>query len=58
MALQKELSLIEDTISHAQRFYNGAVRLLNTRIDTFPDLLIARLFHFNYRQYFQLDIDV
>ena len=57
MALQNELSRIEDTISHARRFYNGAVRLLNTRIDTFPDLLIARLFHFDYRQYFQLDID-
>lgn len=54
--LQKELSTIEDTIAHARRFYNGAVRLLNTRTDSFPDLFIARLFKFKPRQYFQLDI--
>ena len=55
--LQKELSYIEETLQHARRFYNGAVRMLNTRIDTFPDLLIAKLFKFNYRQYFQMDIN-
>ncbi len=53
--LQKELSVIEETLQHARRFYNGAVRLLNTRIDSFPDLAIARLFNFRYRQYFQMD---
>lgn len=55
--LQKELSVIEDTLQHARRFYNGAVRLLNTRIDTFPDLAVARLFNYQYRQYFQMDIN-
>jgi LemA protein len=55
--LQKELSYIEETLQHARRFYNGAVRMLNTRIDTFPDLLIANLFKFNYRQYFQMDMN-
>jgi len=55
--LQKELSAIEDTLQHARRFYNGAVRLLNTRIDTFPDLIVARLFNYQYRQYFQMDND-
>lgn len=55
--LQKELSVIEDTLQHARRFYNGAVRLLNTRIDTFPDLAVARLLNYQYRQYFQMDIN-
>ncbi|MCW8929236.1 MAG: LemA family protein [Gammaproteobacteria bacterium] len=55
--LQKELSIIEETLQHARRFYNGAVRMLNTRIDTFPDLAIARLFSFKYRQYFQMDMN-
>lgn len=55
--LQKELSIIEATLQHARRFYNGAVRMLNTRIDTFPDLAIANLFNFKYRQYFQVDMN-
>ena len=54
--LQSDLSMVEDTLQHARRFYNGAVRLLNTRIDTFPDLIIARIFQYRYRQYFQMDM--
>ncbi len=54
--LQKELSMIEETLQYARRFYNGTVRLLNTRIDTFPDLTVASLFNLKYRQYFQMDI--
>ncbi len=52
--LQTELSHIEDTLQHARRFYNGAVRLFNTRIDSFPDLLIAKVFHYQAHAYFQL----
>ena len=54
---KKELSVIEETLQHARRYYNGAVRLLNTRIDTFPDLAVANLFGFKYRQYFQMDMN-
>ena len=56
--LQKELSILEDTLQHARRFYNGAVRLINTQIDTFPDLMLAKLFNYHYRQYFQLEQDI
>ena len=55
--LQKELSIIEEALQHARRFYNGSVKLLNTRIDIFPDLAIAHLFNVQYRQYFQMDMD-
>ena len=55
--LQRELSIVEDTLQHARRFYNDAVRLLNTRIDSFPDLIMAGLFHYQYRQYFQMERD-
>ena len=55
--LQKELSIVEDTLQHARRFYNGSVRLLNTRIDTFPDIMLAKLFNYQYRQYFQMELD-
>jgi len=53
--LQENISDAESQIQFARRYYNGAVRNLNTRIDSFPDLLIARLFHFRYREYFDLD---
>ena len=44
--LQNDISEVEADIQYARRFYNGAVRNLNTRIDSFPDLIVARLFRF------------
>jgi LemA protein len=53
--LQRSLSEVEDQIQYARRFYNGAVNNLNTRVDSFPDLLLARLFGFRRAEYFQLE---
>ena len=53
--LQHNLSQAEDSIQHARRYYNGTVNNLNTRVDTFPDLLIARGFGFRPAEYFQLE---
>jgi LemA protein len=53
--LQRNLSEVEDQIQFARRYYNGAVNNLNTRVDTFPDLLLARLFGFRAAEYFELD---
>lgn len=55
LELQKDISDVENDIQYARRYYNGAVRNLNTRIDSFPDLIIARMFKFTYHEYFQLD---
>ena len=55
LTLQKDLTDVENTIQYARRYYNGAVRLLNTRIDSFPDMLVARLFRFIKADYFELD---
>ncbi len=57
LSLQNDISTVEQDIQHARRFYNGAIRMLNTQIDTFPDLLIARLFGFQHGHYFQMDED-
>lgn len=38
-------------IQYARRFYNGSVRIYNTRIQSFPLLLIARPFHFHAAEY-------
>ena len=53
--LQVELVKIEEYLQHARRFYNGAVRELNTRIETFPDLLVARSFGFTSAEFFEAD---
>ncbi|MGW8313655.1 MAG: LemA family protein [Desulfuromonadales bacterium] len=55
LQLQGELTEIENQIQYARRFYNGSVRNLNTRIGSFPDLLIAQPFNFYPQDFFQLD---
>jgi len=53
--LQMELSNIEGAIQNARRYYNAIVRDYNAKIDSFPDLFIARKYHFAPRDYFELD---
>ena len=54
LQLQSEISSIESDIQFARRYYNGAVRNLNTRIERFPDLLVARFFRFGSASYFEI----
>jgi LemA protein len=42
LALQRDLVDVEDHLQYARRFYNGAVRDLNNKVETFPSLLVAR----------------
>lgn len=51
--LQNELVETEDYLQFARRYYNGAVRVLNTRVESFPDNLVAGTFGFDIREYFQ-----
>lgn len=53
--LQDELSDTENKIQASRRFYNGNVRDLNTKIETFPSNIIAGWFHFAKREFFQLE---
>jgi len=55
LQLQSELTEVENNIQYARRFYNGSVRNLNTRIETFPDLLIARVFNYQPQPFFELE---
>ena len=55
--LQRELSEIEDHLQYARRFYNGAVRILNTRIESFPDLLVARPMQFVQAEFFEAEAE-
>jgi LemA protein len=55
LALQAELANTEDRIQGALRFYNGNVRELNVKCESFPTNLVARLFGFESAAYFKLE---
>lgn len=55
MDLQNQLSRIETEIASARRYYNGTVKELNSRIDTFEVAWIARRMRIEKRKYFELD---
>ncbi len=52
--LQKQLAEIEDTIQKARRYYNATVRDYNIRVQSFPSLIVAKLFAFQAAEFFQL----
>ena len=53
--LQRALTDVEDDLQNARRYYNAIVRDLNTRIQSFPDLIVARTFGFREWEFFSLD---
>lgn len=55
LELKQQLSEIEDAIQNARRYYNAVIRDYNTKVDSFPDLAIARLLSFRTREYFELE---
>lgn len=55
--LQAELSRIEEQIQLARRYYNAVVRDLNTKIESVPSNIVANMFGFQKREYFELDTE-
>ena len=53
--LSEQLVEVEDQLHFARRYYNGAVRDLNTAIQTFPDLVIARVFGFRPAEFYSAE---
>ena len=53
--LQAELATVEDEIQMSRRYYNGAVRNLNIMVESFPSNLMAQLFGFRLRDYFEIE---
>ena len=52
--LQAELANTEDRVQAALRFYNGNVRNMNVKVESFPSNIIAGMFNFNMAEYFEL----
>jgi LemA protein len=57
LALQNELSDTENKIQAARRFYNGNVRDLNIKIESFPSNILAKMFNFLKKEFFDLEDD-
>ena len=55
LALQEELTSTEDRIAYARQFYNDSVLSYNNKLQTFPRTLIAGMFDFDKREYFEGD---
>jgi len=52
--LHRTLVEIEDAIQNARRYYNAVVRDLNTRVQQIPSNLVALMFGFRSREFFEL----
>ncbi len=55
LELQAELARIEEQIQLARRYYNAVVRDLNTKIESVPSNIVANMFGFQKKEYFELD---
>ncbi len=55
LELQKELSLTEDRIAAARRFFNGNVRDMNVLRESFPSNLVGSMFKFESGTFFELE---
>ena len=54
LSLQEELTTTENQIGFSRQHYNSTVREYNTSIQTFPNALLAGIFGFRGRDYFQI----
>ena len=55
--LADELVRVEDHIAASRKYYNGSVRIYNTYIESFPQMLFARPFRFVPEEYFQIELE-
>ena len=53
MNLQQELTACEEKIVYSRQFYNDSVLKLNNKIEMFPSNIIANMFGFKKRQFFE-----
>lgn len=56
LKLQTQLEEIEDEIAYARRYYNGCIRNFNTLIESFPVNLVAQVFGFKTKTFFNIEL--
>ena len=55
--LQNNLKETENKISFSRQFYNDTVTMYNTKIEVFPDNIVASMFNFKAEPLFNVDND-
>ena len=53
--MQQTLETTEGEIQMSRRYYNGAARDLNVKVESFPSNLVANVFKFAKAPYFEID---
>ena len=53
--LQQRISQVEDRIQSARRFYNGAVKMYNVMIESFPSMVVAKILGLRPMDFFELE---
>lgn len=57
LELSRDLTKIEDEIANSRKYYNGSVRIFNTKIQVFPNNIIANIFGFKEANMFEANIE-
>ena len=55
LALQEELTATEGRVAYARQFYNDSVLTYDNKLESFPTVIIAKMFNFGPRDYFEAD---
>jgi LemA protein len=55
LQLQEEVTATEDKVAYARQFYNDSVLTYNTRIQQFPTVILAGMFNFDKRDFFDAE---
>ena len=53
--LQQQLDTLEQEIAQARKYYNAIVQQMNTKVETFPSLVVAGIHHFQKAAFFQVE---
>jgi len=55
MDLQGQLLKVEEDILQARKYYNAVVKTFNTKVELFPSSIIAKMFAFIKKEYWEID---
>jgi len=55
LQLQEDLTATEDKVAYARQFYNDSVLTYNTKIQQFPTVILAGMFNFDKRDFFDAE---
>lgn len=55
LELSRALYQVEDEIAQARKYYNGTVRMFNTKVETFPGMIFAKLYHFQPKEMYEAE---